>query len=108
MIGRTDVRGACLLVILDYYRGAITDRNVFVIDPHLNNYMATSCEWEGGFANVGSYWGTPIVRVGADAGTIVIIIITKSVREGSSINYHNYIDRSACLTVCLVLCQHQH
>lgn len=46
-------------------------------------------------------------EVGADAGTIVIIIITKSVREGSSINYHNYIDRSACLTVCLALCQHQ-
>lgn len=53
------MRGGCLLVIVDYYRGAITDRNVFVIDPHLNNYMAPSCEWEGGFANV----GTPIVRV---------------------------------------------
>lgn len=52
-------------------------------------------------------FGCAAAEVGADAGTIVIIIITKSVREGSSINYHNYIDRSACLTVCLALCQHQ-
>ena len=71
----------------------ITDRNVFVIDPNLNNYTHT-----GTLLGDNVFVGEDFTPTQTDRQPE-----REAGREGSSINYHNYIDQS--LVVRLTLCQ---